>query len=77
MRHACRARGRGRGWRAAGNFKCEVHIPNADSANPNVIIVGPPTQCDQAKTYVLKLVANAQDSASRDRDEWETSGDGW
>jgi hypothetical protein len=40
------------------NFKVSVHIPNLESINKNVVVVGMPTNVESAKKYMLKIIDN-------------------
>lgn len=48
-----------------GNFKVSVHIPNLDSVNKNVVIVGSPPNVENARKYILKVIDNVIQGRSR------------
>ena len=50
-----------------GNFKVSVHIPNADTINKNVVIVGESTGVKNAEKYIQKVV----DKVVKDKEEAE------
>jgi len=59
------------------NWKVKVSIPREHSANQKVLIVGEADQVERAKTYVEKVLWNAEDaSKGRDRSD-NQGGDFW
>ena len=38
------------------NFKVQVYIPNADTLNTNVLVVGEPKNVSQASAYIQKIL---------------------
>jgi polyribonucleotide nucleotidyltransferase len=61
-----------------GNFKVSVHIPNGDSVNKNVVIVGSLAGVQGAQKYIQKIIdqANADRAAAEDVNQaWETAVD--
>jgi polyribonucleotide nucleotidyltransferase len=48
-----------------GNFKVSVHIPNVDSVNRNVVIVGDAAGAQAAQKYIQKIM----DQAVKDKEE--------
>jgi len=58
------------------NFKCRVYVPRETSANPKTVIVGERPNVDRAKTYVEKLLWNAE-NAPKGREGGEKADDGW
>jgi plasmid stabilization system protein ParE len=60
------------------NFKVSVHIPDADSAVQDVLVVGEKSGVDQAVRYIQKIVAQitAEESAVADVNDTFQSGEG-
>jgi len=56
------------------NFKCRVYVPRETSANPMTVIVGERPNVDRAKTYVEKLLWNAENAPKGREDKAD---DGW
>ena len=56
-----------------GNFKVSVHIPNADTLNKNVVIVGESTGVKNAEKYIQKII----DGVVKDKEEAERVQDSW
>ena len=56
-----------------GNFKVSVHIPNADTINKNVVIVGESTGVKNAEKYIQKVI----DGVKKDKEEAERLQDTW
>ena len=50
-----------------GNFKVSVHIPNADTVNKNVVIVGDSSNVKNAEKYIQKII----DGVAKDKEEAE------
>lgn len=67
------------GTRGAGtkliqaNFKVSVHIPNVDSVNKSVVIVGSPEGVKGAEEHIMKIM----DAAIADREAAEKMADSW
>ena len=61
----------------SGNFHVEMYIPDNDSVNENVVLVGKAEDVEKAKAYVIKSVQNAESKVQQDDDDWNKSGDGW
>jgi rRNA processing protein Krr1/Pno1 len=67
------------GTRGAGtkliqaNFKVSVHIPNVDSVNKSVVIVGSPEGVKGAEDHIMKIM----DAAIADREAAEKMADSW
>lgn len=38
------------------NYKVSVHIPDADSVNPNIVVVGTPEAVEQTKKHIEKVI---------------------
>ena len=47
-----------------GTHKVSVYIPDADSANPNVIVVGEPQNVIAAQSHIEKLITRADERAA-------------
>ncbi len=47
-----------------GTHKVSVYIPDADSANPNVIVVGEPENVIAAQSHIEKLITRADERAA-------------
>ena len=54
-----------------GNFKVSVHIPNADTTNKNIVIVGDITGVKNAEKYIQKVI----DKVTKDKEEAERAQD--
>lgn len=48
------------------NFKVSVHIPNMESVNKNIVVVGQPSNVDHAKKYILKIIDNVVNGVRKD-----------
>jgi len=48
------------------NFKVSVHIPNMESINKNIVIVGQPSNVEHAKKYILKIIDNIVNGVRKD-----------
>lgn len=48
------------------NFKVGVHIPNLESINKNVVVVGLPANVESAKKYILKIIDNVINGVKKD-----------
>ncbi|KAJ1427696.1 hypothetical protein B484DRAFT_450216 [Ochromonadaceae sp. CCMP2298] len=42
------------------NYKVNVHIPNAESINPHLLIVGEPEAVDKAEAHILKIIEKVE-----------------
>jgi rRNA processing protein Krr1/Pno1 len=51
------------------NFKVEVHVPNADSINQNVVVVGPKSSVPLAEKYIRKIIQNAIERPTETQEE--------
>lgn len=54
-------------------MQVSVHIPNSESKNKNIIIVGEPTGVKNAEKYIRKIM----DQAITDRETAEKMADSW
>jgi len=59
------------------NWDVKVNIPRPQSANQNVLIVGDPANVARAKTYVEKVLWNAENNVRSGRDKADGADDGW
>merc|ERR1719296_646092 len=59
------------------NWDVKVNIPRETSVNPNVLIVGEAGNVERAKTYVEKVLWNAENSVRSGRDKADQADDGW
>lgn len=55
------------------NFKVSVHIPNAESVNQNVVVVGELKNVTQACNYIQKII----DKATEDKEAAVIAADSW
>lgn len=51
------------------SYKVNVHIPDSDSANPNVLIVGTENAVAQAKKHIEKIIDRVNGVAQKSSDE--------
>jgi len=58
------------------NYKVRVYVPRPASVNDKVVIVGEQYGVERAKTYVDKLLWNAEHS-TKGRDRQDQADDGW
>uniref|UniRef100_A0A7S1ZLJ3 K Homology domain-containing protein n=1 Tax=Ditylum brightwellii TaxID=49249 RepID=A0A7S1ZLJ3_9STRA len=54
-----------------GNYKCDVHIPNADSFVENVLVVGRPENADRAVKHIHNLMDRVSEQQERKFDDEE------
>merc|ERR1712238_326017 len=59
------------------NWDVKVNIPRETSVNTNVLIVGETANVERAKTYVEKVLWNAENQVRTGRDKADAPDDGW